>query len=281
MHIHHVESGQGHPIVLVHGWGADIRRNWVETGWIAALEPVRHVVAMDSRGHGRSEKPHVQKLYSYRAMGEDVLKVMDGLGIAKADLFGYSMGAFIAVALLGSHRDRFTSVIMGGIGDETPETEAVRFVIAEALREPEPEGVTDRLGRAYRAYAGADPNNDLEALALSALQMWPEGHPLDLGGPELGKVDIPVLVVDGADDHPYVDTAERLIAAIPGATLVTIPGTDHHTVVADPRLKSAVLAFLAGDDGAESHDMLPVTSPARGTRAGRPRSGGRSRSGRR
>ena len=53
-----------------------------------------------------------------------------------------------------------------------------------------------------------------------------------------------MLLVDGADDHPYVDTVGQLAAAIPGAELVTIPDTDHHTVVGDPRFKAVVLRFL-------------------------------------
>jgi pimeloyl-ACP methyl ester carboxylesterase len=248
MRIHHVESGEGRPIILVHGWGADITRNWIETGWIAALEPHRRVIAIDSRGHGRSEKPRLQQAYGYRPMGQDVLQVMDELGVEQADLFGYSMGAFIAVALLGSHRDRFTSVIMGGIGDETEQTAAVCLLIADALRAPDPDRIVGRTARAYRAYVDAGPGNDPEVLALAALQMWPEGYPLDLGGSGLAEVDVPVLVVDGADDHPYVDTAQRLVDEIPGATLVTIPGTDHHTVVGDPRFKTAVLDFLKRSD---------------------------------
>ena len=59
--------------------------------------------------------------------------------------------------------------------------------------------------------------------------MWPDGHPLVLGGDGLADVDIPVLIVDGADDHPYVDTVGDLVATIPGAELVTISNTDHHT----------------------------------------------------
>jgi pimeloyl-ACP methyl ester carboxylesterase len=244
-HIHYEQFGEGHPIVLVHGWGADAKRNWIDTGWIAALERVRRVIMLDCRGHGRSEKPLTQHSYGYRAMSEDVLQVMDDLAVPEADLFGYSMGAFIAVALLGHHRERFTSVVMGGIGDENERSEAACFVIAEALRTHDPALIVDPLGRAYRAFVDADPTSDREALAIAALQMWPEGHPLDLGGDGLREVDVPVLIVNGADDHPYVDSAHRLAAAVPGAKLVTIPGADHLSVVTDERFKTEVLGFLS------------------------------------
>lgn len=244
MRIHHVVVGQGHPIVLVHGWGADSKRNWVDTGWVESLSPVRQVVLMDCRGHGRSETARAPQDYGYAAMSADVLQVMDDLGIPQADLFGYSMGAFIGVSLLGHHRDRFTSMILGGIGDETDVSAAMCSLVAAALRADDLSKISDPLGRAYRRYVDADPGNDRHALAIAALQMWPEGYPLVLGGDGLSQVDMPVLIVDGADDHPYVDTVGRLVSAIPGAELVTIPGKDHHTVVADPSFKSAVVSFL-------------------------------------
>lgn len=241
--IHYETFGRGKPIVLVHGWGADIKRNWVNTGWVEALEPVRRVVALDCRGHGQSDKPRNPEVYSYGTMAQDVLHLMDHLSIAKADIFGYSMGAFMAVYLLGHHKGRFTSVIMGGIGDETEESMDAR-PIADALLAEDPSQISDPVGLAWRAWAESDPNNDLEALAASALQMWPESFAIQVGGAGLADVDIPVLIVNGENDYPYVESDDKLAGAIPGARLVTIPDTDHFSVVADPRFKEAVLAFL-------------------------------------
>ena len=243
--IHYEAFGSGHPMVLLHGWGVDSRRQWVQTGWIAALEGRRRVIAMDCRGHGRSDKLLVQSSYSYGAMAEDVLPVMDELAIERADLFGYSLGAFMAVWLLGHHPDRFSSVIMGGIGDETADSAAAGSRIAAALRTADPAAIDDPLGRAYRTFVDADPDSDREALALAALQMWPEGHPLEVGGAGLHGVDIPVLIVDGEKDYPYVLSVDRLVAAIPGARLVTIPDTDHLSVVTDVRFQNAVIDFLS------------------------------------
>ncbi len=242
--LHYEVVGDGQPLVLVHGWGASAQRNWVDTGWVEVLAPLRRLVLLDSRGHGRSEAAESGAGYGYAAMGEDVLWVMDELGIATADLFGYSMGAFIGVSLLGHHPDRFSSMVLGGIGDETEESAAVCTLVAASLRTDDPSQIADPVGRAYRRYVEADPMNDREELAIAALQMWPQGHPLELGGDGLSGVDVPVLIVDGAEDHPYVDSVERLVRAIPDAVLVTIAGTDHHTVVGDPRFKDVVVEFL-------------------------------------
>jgi pimeloyl-ACP methyl ester carboxylesterase len=237
--------GTGAPIVLVHGWGSSLQANWVATGWVDALLPIRQVVALDVRGHGFSDKPHDQSVYSYKEMSRDVLSVMDHLEIPRADLMGYSMGSCIATALLGSDRTRFTSMILGGIGDENEQSLAMLPRIVAGLRAEDPAEIRDPVSLGYRSYALSDPRNDLEALALSALQIWPEGFPLQLIGPDVTDIELPVLVVNGADDDPYVKTVDRLVDAIPGAELVVIPDRDHVSVIEDPRFKQKVQSFLA------------------------------------
>ena len=71
--------------------GRQSHADWVDLGWVDELAPLRRLVLIDSRGHGRSEAAASQADYGYAAMGEDVLRVMDELEISRADLFGYSM----------------------------------------------------------------------------------------------------------------------------------------------------------------------------------------------
>ena len=66
-------------------------------------------------------------------------------------------------------------MVLGGIGDETEESAAVCHLIAASLRADDPSEIADPVGRAYRRYVDADPTNDREALAVAALQMWPDG----------------------------------------------------------------------------------------------------------
>jgi pimeloyl-ACP methyl ester carboxylesterase len=155
------------------------------------------------------------------------------------------MGAFMGVYLLGRAGERFSSMVLGGIGDETDESLAVLPKIVAGLTAPDPALIAEPVGLAYRKFVDSDPRNDREALALAALQMWPEGFPLRLGGPGLAGVDIPVLIVNGANDRPYVDTAGGTVQAIAGCVLAVIPDRDHLGVVSDARFKERVLAFLA------------------------------------
>ena len=243
LQLHYEIFGEGRPLILVHGWGSDLKQNWVDTGWVEILQTIRQVIALDCRGHGKSDKPYDQIAYSYSIMARDVLHLMDHLKIAKADLFGYSMGAFMIVHLLGHNRERLTSVIMGGIGDETEESKDAQF-IADALLAKDPSQITNPLGRLYRSFVESNPNNDLKALACSALKMWPEGYPVQIGGLGLADVNIPVLIVNGEEDYPYVNSDEKLVDAIPGSKLVRIPKKTHLTVINSQRFKREVLAFL-------------------------------------
>ena len=238
------ERGDEDPLILVHGWGVGFHFNWVVPGWVDLLRADRQVIALDVRGHGASDKPHRRELYSYAAMARDVLNLMDHFGIERADYMGYSLGSFSGVYLLGHHGDRFGAMIFGGIGDETPESIASAEVIAAALRAERPEDIPDAEGRGWRDLVDLDPRNDREALALAALQMWPEGFPRELGGAGLASATNPVLIVNGSEDFPYVETDEALVAALPNARLVRLPGQDHLSAVFDPQFQVAVTAFL-------------------------------------
>jgi pimeloyl-ACP methyl ester carboxylesterase len=239
--IHYETLGEGHPIILVHGIESSIKGNWKGTGWFEILQPIRRVIALDCRGHGLSGKPHEPAAYEGDKMPGDILNLMDHFGIVKADLFGYSMGALLSAALLARHRDRFTSVILGGVGNIFAGLGGdMNRAIVAALRAENASEVTDPIGLAFRLFAESDPDNDLEALATCAGNVGDPVTPADYAG-----VDIPVLVVKGEDDEVFsgADTAATA-AAIPGAKLVTIPGTDHLSVVRDQRFRDAVLAFL-------------------------------------
>jgi pimeloyl-ACP methyl ester carboxylesterase len=238
--IHYETFGQGKPIVLVHGFASSVQGNWVITGWVEALRPVRWVVALDCRGHGQSDKPHDSEAYGGENMAGDVLRLMDHLSIAKADLFGYSMGAGIATYLLAQQRERFTSVILGGIGNVFESAGGERSsIISDALLAKDPSQISSPLAKEFRAFADLNPNNDLEALAACARRVR---QPVDRA--DLADVDVPVLIVDGGNDILAINPDE-LAAGMPGARLVIIPDRDHLTVVPDPRFKEEVLAFLA------------------------------------
>ena len=234
--IHYEVFGEGKPLVLVHGIASSLHGTWVATRWIEALTPIRKVIALDCRGHGESDKPHDTEHYAGDAMQNDVIRLIDHLGIETTDLFGYSMGAGISLRLLLQRPERFTSVVLGGIGDVRMLARG-RPNVAAALLAADASTITDAVGKGFRIFAEAG-KNDLTALA--AYQQAPRTA---VGQEELKRVPLPVLIVIGQEDA-LVGSPDELAEAIAGARLVKIPDREHLTVVPDPRFKEVVLEFL-------------------------------------
>jgi pimeloyl-ACP methyl ester carboxylesterase len=233
-------AGQGPPIVLVHGFAAGIAMNWRVTGWLKTLTAAgRCVVALDCRGHGESEKPHDPEAYGGEQMPADVIRLMDHLALERADLMGYSMGGMISSYLLVHHPERFSSVVLAGIGGAVISRRSFDpEKVADALSASEGESVGGEVGRAFRAFA-EQGGNDL--LALAAIM---RSRRALVTAEELARVEKPVLVVVGERDD-LVGDPRPLADAIPGSRLVLIPDKDHLTAVPDRRYKQAVLDFLS------------------------------------
>ena len=235
--IHYEVFGDGPPIMLVHGFASNLQDNWVLTGWVKRLESAgRRVVALDCRGHGESDKPHDTEAYAGGTMAGDVVRLMDHLGIDRADLMGYSMGGGIALDLLMRHPQRLGRVVLGGVGGAT-RGPADSSAVADALAADDPPAASSAVARGFREFA-QQRGNDLKALAACIRRGRSRPDPEALGG-----IKVPVLVVIGEKDD-LVGRADTLANAIPGARLVTVPNRDHLTVVPDSRYKEAVFSFL-------------------------------------
>jgi pimeloyl-ACP methyl ester carboxylesterase len=114
--IHYEVFGEGRPLVLAHGFRASLQANWVATGWIETLTPLRQVIAYDARGHGKSGRPSGEAAHAVDEMTDDIVRLMDHLRIEQADVGGYSMGGGTALRALARHPQRFTAGVVGGVG---------------------------------------------------------------------------------------------------------------------------------------------------------------------
>lgn len=241
--INYIVEGEGPPVVLVHGFASSLHGNWRAPGIVDALiASGRTVIALDCRGHGQSGKPHDPAAYGGTAMADDVIALMDLLGVRSAGLIGYSMGGYIASGLMVSHPQRFRCVILAGVGDALLNRTGVALseranAIARAMESPTGGADHDETARGFRIFAERT-GNDLAALA--AMQRAPRRGGFDASG--LASTKLPVMVLIGEADT-LVGSGDRLAAAIPGATLVKVPG-DHLTAVITPELKRAVIDFL-------------------------------------
>src|SRR5262249_27070716 len=150
---------------LVHGFASNKEVNWVAPGWVATLARAgRRAIAFDNRGHGASTKLYDPALYHTGSMADDIRAMLDHLGIARADVIGYSMGARNTAFLALDRGDRLRSVILGGLGIHLVETAGLSQSIADALEAPSLDDVTDPQGRMFRAFAD-QTKSDRRALA--------------------------------------------------------------------------------------------------------------------
>ena len=234
----YVEEGEGDPILLIHGFASNIAANWRDAGWIRTLtEAGRCVIALDNRGHGHSEKLYDPSRYGAPAMAEDARRLLDHLGIARADVMGYSMGARIATFLLLAHPERVRSAILAGVGINLVRGMVGTGPIAKALEAPRIEDVSNDTARSFRAFAERT-GSDLKALAACMR------GPREKITPEaLASIRIPILIAAGSEDVIAGSGAE-LAKLIPDAQLLEIIGRDHMRAVGDARFKQGVLDFL-------------------------------------
>ncbi|MHB2168235.1 alpha/beta fold hydrolase [Alsobacter sp. R-9] len=231
-------QGDGDPIVLVHGFASNHAVNWVNTLWVKTLLGAgRRVVALDNRGHGASEKLYDPAAYSSWTMAEDVRRLMDHLGIARADVMGYSMGARITAHLALSHPERLRAALLGGLGIHLVEGVGLPLGIADAMEAPALDSLTDPMQRMFRAFA-EQTRSDLRALAACI-----RGSRQTLTPEQVGDIRVPVLVSVGTRDAVAGDP-HALAALIPGAKAFDIAGRDHNLAVGDRTHREAVLAFL-------------------------------------
>ena len=149
-----LDEGEGEPIVLVHGFASNKEVNWVHPGWVTTLKRAgRRVIALDNRGHGESSKLYDPADYHSAIMAEDVRALLDHLGLSRADVMGYSMGARNTAFLVMAHSGRVRAAVLGGLGIGLIEGVGDPEKIARALEAPALADVPDPDGRMFRAFA--------------------------------------------------------------------------------------------------------------------------------
>ncbi len=232
----YLDAGEGEPVILLHGFGADHYTNWVATGVVGGLiDAQRRVIAPDARGHGASSKPHDPNAYANDAMVRDVQSLFDHLALDHVDLVGYSMGSIVA-ARLAPREPRVRSLVLGGVGGEWGgEQRPLDTVpIADALETDDPEDIKNPLAAAFRSFAdrtGAD------RFALAAIQRSRQGETTDVGA-----ISVPTLILAGDTDQ-LAGSTEELARRIPGATFRTLRG-NHLSAVGDPQFSQSIVTFV-------------------------------------
>ena len=213
--------GAGPPVLVLHGAGA-----FLETmnPFIRALAPTHTVIAVDSRGQGRSTDGPGP--IHYAQMADDMLALMDALHIKTADVVGWSDGGIVGLAMAMKAQGRVGRLMAIGAnydvkGVDPKAADPAAFAREAAQVEP-----------FYDAIA-PDPKHFPVMVQKIAAMLSTEPHytPTDLG-----RIRAQVLVVAGEHDLILRPHTDALAHAIPGAREVIVPGASHFGPLEQPRV---------------------------------------------
>jgi pimeloyl-ACP methyl ester carboxylesterase len=238
-------AGRGRPLVLLHGFYGD-RTSWRSAGYVDALAPRFRLILIDARGHGDSDAPHDAASYRIAAQVQDVLTVLDALGLGQAAFWGSSMGGTIGLHLLARHPRRLTALVAGGAhAVHTPADPAGVRREAELYRA---EGTApfiswlERQGPVPSWLADAMRSADPHALAALTTGLADREDILAI----LAGTPVPVLLLAGERD-PRLPAIRHTAARIRSATLTELPGCGHlDTFTRSDLAVPAAVPFLSG-----------------------------------
>ena len=220
----------GVPVVLLHGAISAIGTSFGPLPGL--LAQTRQVIAVEQQGHGRTAD--TGRPMSVQAMADDTLALLANLGIGQADLFGYSLGAGIALNILTSHPAVVRKAVLASVTyDKTG-------LPPEMLSGPEPADPAEAPGRGlqipfeqeYRALA-PDPGHWPALLAKVQAMELPEITPQ-----AISAIDVPILLVIGDSDIVTPEHAVAMfrllgggvlgdLAPMPPTQFAVLPGTSH------------------------------------------------------
>ncbi len=228
----YAEWGQGDPVILLHGGLGSIEA-WANQ--IPAIAAGNRVIAIDSRGHGRSTRD--SQTYSYSLMTSDVVALMDRMSIDKAAFLGWSDGGIISLELAINYPDRISKALVIGTNynleglDHSMETNPV-------------------FGKYFEKAAGlyaeisATPD-EFDGFVGDISKMWATLP--NYSEEQLKSVKAHFTVVQALEDEAILDEhAKKLASLLPGATYVPIENVSHFALWQDPdQLNALIENFLA------------------------------------
>lgn len=238
--LHYLDEGSEPAVVLIHAMASNLRHSWLETGWVDRLRSGYRVLALDCRGHGLSAKSYDPDFYTADKMADDVIRLLDHLGIGRALMAGHSMGASVALNLATRYGSRVRAIVLGGVSSRTYK-EAPREALERTvtvLRADDVSSYTDKAALFTRSFCIKN-GNDPKALAAFILHQRPD---VDRG--KLARVQAPVLIAAGTRDT-VVQGVDELAAAMPNARVLPLEGRTHLDALSDAGLQRAAVEFFA------------------------------------
>lgn len=250
--IEYEDHGEGdRAFLLVHGFTGS-RDDFREV--LPVLARRGRTLALDLRGHGGSTNPGAPEAYSLEQLRDDVVGLLDHLGIERCDLLGHSMGGMVALRLVLEHPQRVASLVLM---DTAPGPIQPRAQWFEAAARVATEQGMSALYSLFRRFAAHDPNRPpaaarvlerlgedpwwervrrkLEAMdPVAFATLGPALAAHESVEPRLAEIACPTTVVVGEQDVPFLGPSDAMEAGIKGARKFVIADAAHSPQLESP-----------------------------------------------
>jgi pimeloyl-ACP methyl ester carboxylesterase len=227
------------PLLLTHGFGAS------EEMWgpnLEALAADRRALTWDMRGHARSQAPSDPRAYGVKESVGDMRALLELLDARTAVLVGMSLGGYLSLAFLDRHPERVQALVLVDTGPgfrrEEPRTHWNAYVerLAVSLERDGLSALASRSEVGRHTDAGGLVNTARSVMAQH------DAHVIE----SLDRIDVPTLVIVGAEDADFLRPAEYMARRIPGARIVVLESAGHAANMdAAADFNAAVRGFLA------------------------------------
>lgn len=210
-HLYYKEKGKGKPLILLHGNGED--SSYFESQ-MDYFSQTRRVIAVDTRGHGRS--PRGTAPFTIRQFAEDLREFVEEMGIERADLLGFSDGGNIAIIFALRYPERVDRLILNGANLWSRGVKpSVQIPI-----------ILGYYAASFFGHFSGKARANAELLRLMVKDP-------NIEKKELRNIQSPTLVIAGERDMIREEHTRLIAAEIPGAKLRIIPG-DHFIAAGNP-----------------------------------------------
>jgi pimeloyl-ACP methyl ester carboxylesterase len=275
--LYYEETGGGTPVVFVHEFAGDYRTWEPQMRYFARSH---RCVTYSQRGYPPSDVPGDPARYGQDILRDDVIALMDALGIDKAHVVGHSMGAYTALHVGIHYPRRCISVTAAGCGwgslPDPAAREGMRKVALENAKMFTEKGMAEAAAiygnqsmrhphkykdpRGYAEFAQMLSEHSAQGHALTMTMVQARRPNFWDMQADLKKFSVPLLIISGDEDESCLDGSVFLKRIVPTAALLVVPRSGHNITSEEPAAFNAALADLFS--AAEAGRWLAHRAPA-------------------
>ena len=222
--LHYEAVGKGPPLILQTG-GAGDGSMWRDAGYVEPLSSSHQCILFDHRGHGQSDRPRRREAHTMQRYADDIIELLDHLGVRRAGLWGYSQGGMIGLAVAARYPGRLTALLMTG-AMESPDRALNAAENAEGAQALRTQGWQPNI---YQAEEEAIPSwlqHHFDSTDPEMVALWLDGEADWDMWSHLSSITVPVqFLVGDLEDPEHLN--DRAAEQMRYASVKRLEGLDH------------------------------------------------------